>query len=223
MRSSSRIALVAMAATLVLASAAATVSAGRINVSETGFLFSWPTTAPLTFRSEAETFRAVCAFRIKGNFHSTTIAKTPNSLVGTITESRNSSCTAEDRRAWILNGVEKRTPEETPFPSSLNWHLTYQSFSGTLPSIVSVRFGITRFSVLIEELFESCLYQSTVARPFLFDAVLIGSQIRGATAVAAQKISVTEGAGFCPDLQLSGTGTSITNTNKSRLLFLRLI
>ncbi len=95
-----------------------------------------------------------CEVTLLGSFHSRTIAKIANSLVGYITHVRidTAGCTGAGNIAALQN--------------SLPWHLTYNSFSGILPNITLLRIRIVGAALLINgPLGARCLALTTAAEP----------------------------------------------------------
>jgi hypothetical protein len=140
-------ALVACVAALVLATGVSTASARRLSFSSGPFRSVW-TSAEFEIR-EAGVIR--CRLTLEGSLHSRTLSKVSGALVGYVTRaSMGSPCT----------GGELHLLAET-----LPWHLRYNSFTGTLPAIETVRFQIVGFSLWLMWFEIRCLYVSTAARP----------------------------------------------------------
>jgi len=94
-----------------------------------------------------------CALTLEGTFHSLTITKTRGALIGYVTGASVSACSSGG--ATVLT-------------AGLPWHVQYETFTGTLPTISSVRFRIIGFEFRISEPFGiTCLFRSTEARPLL--------------------------------------------------------
>ncbi len=124
--------LVTMAAAALLLTAATTaVSARSWSISETGFRITWNS---IEFGTSTATIR--CRVTLEGTFHSRTIAKVARSLIGYINSALFAHpCTGGE--AWMDNGREAE-PLGTA-PNRLPFHLTYESFGGTLPRITELK------------------------------------------------------------------------------------
>lgn len=144
MRTRSKLALVALAAALMLSVAVTEASARNLRVDEQNYRITW---ASLEF-VEAGIFniRVRCPVTMEGSFHSATIAKVIGSLVGYITRAavKNESCTGGN--ATVLT-------------ATLPWHVTYEGFGGTLPSITSLRVLLVRPAFRLRVSFIECLSQ----------------------------------------------------------------
>jgi hypothetical protein len=140
MRTSAKLGLTGLLAAMVLAAALSTASARNLEVSAQGILTSW---INLEFQSIAATVR--CPVTLDGSFHSRTIPKTVNLLIGAITEVRikRESCT--NGSASINN-------------ATLPWHILYRGFTGNLPAITSVRIAMARYRFTVTVLGIPCTY-----------------------------------------------------------------
>lgn len=150
MRTSKKLHLTALTAALLLASAVSTASARNLSISNLNIRATW---SRLEFTSGLGTAR--CALILEGSFHSRTIAKAPGTLIGAITRFAYGPCTGG-------------TPRTRGFP----WRLSYESFSGILPSIGSVRLLLSRF--VIQE--GNCTYGSSTDN-LAFEAGLSAGEI----------------------------------------------
>ncbi|HKG39685.1 MAG TPA: hypothetical protein VKB25_11895 [Conexibacter sp.] len=148
MRTSVKLILAALAASVLLSAAIGTASARSLSITNQNFRITW---ASLEFVS-ASTVR--CAVTLEGSFHTRTIAKVARSLIGYITRAIvNRPCIEGTGSAF--NGVERyngTTPANT-----LPWHVTYEGFTGTLPAIATVlvllantRFGIEALGCAVQ-------------------------------------------------------------------------
>lgn len=136
---------VASAAAMLLASASS-ASANRLSLSSQ----TWRAVFPeLTFSSELPEMK--CRVTLEGNFHSATLAKSAGSLIGYVTRPTVEACQ--------LGGM-------TVLASTLPWHVQYQSFSGTLPSIGSIHVNIIGGFLIAEALLRvSCLVRTSTTEP----------------------------------------------------------
>jgi hypothetical protein len=130
------------AATLLLAAVTANASARSLSVSEQSFKATW---ASLEFVGGGATIR--CRLTLEGSFHTRTIAKVERSLIGAISRAIFAHpCT--NGETWADNGTE--TEPLGTAPNKLPYHLTYQSFTGTLPAISVVNLLLSRFSYVTQ-------------------------------------------------------------------------
>lgn len=217
MRNSIKLAMTALVAAAILASAIGTASANRLSVSNRNIRTVW---SSLEFLTERESTEAVirCAVTIEGSFHSSTIAKALRSLIGLITRATvGRPC--QGGEAWVHNGIE--TPLGNRVSTHLPWHITYEGFEGTLPTPTAIRL------LLREILF-------TISVPFLClgvygeaNAVVAGRAVLGAggvvTALAATQelgVRASSTSGFCPNpgyFRASGAVTLLGTTTSIRV------
>jgi hypothetical protein len=142
MRTTAKLGLTALLAAMLLASAISTASARNLSVSEQSFRSTF---SSLEFIAGA-TIR--CRVTLEGSFHTRTIAKVANSLVGAITRAivAHPGCTGGE--AWADNGTE--TEPLGTAPNRLPFHITYQSFASTLPRIETVNLAVSRSSFVVQ-------------------------------------------------------------------------
>jgi hypothetical protein len=141
MRTSAKLGLTALLAALLLASAISTASARSLSVTEQSFRATW---SSLEFAGGGATIR--CRVTLEGSFHTRTIAKVERSLIGAISRAIVAHpCT--NGEGWADNGTE--TEPLGTAPNKLPFHVTYQSFTGTLPAITAVNLLLSRVSFVI--------------------------------------------------------------------------
>jgi hypothetical protein len=138
MRTSVKLILTALAASLLLSAMVSTASARSLSTSNQNIRATWTS---LEFEAPGNTIR--CQVTLEGSFHTRTIAKSPEALIGAITKAivNQSACT--NGSGATFNGVERYNGTTTP--NTLPWHLQYNSFTGTLPNILTVRVALSRF------------------------------------------------------------------------------
>jgi hypothetical protein len=138
MRTRSKLILGALTASLLMGLAVSSATANRLSVSNTKFRITW---TGLRFFPDTESGRPdiVCPVTLEGSFHSATIRKTAGALIGAVTRG-------------IVNGAEPPCVggHATIRQESLPWHVTYESFRGTLPNITSIELLLRRYSFVIE-------------------------------------------------------------------------
>jgi len=114
MHTRSKLVLTAFGATLLMAFAISTASAGRLSVSSQNFSVTF---SELIFR--AGEINNTCHVTLEGSLHSRTIRKVEGTLIGYITRVQTGQCNLGT----------------TILTETLPWHISYISFSGTLPEI----------------------------------------------------------------------------------------
>jgi hypothetical protein len=171
MRTSAKAGLTALMAALLLSAALSTASARNLEVSSQRFRVIWRT---LEFQTSRGTIR--CQVTLEGSFHSSTIPKVERLLIGTITrvDVKRESC--EGGELLIIN-------------STLPWHVTYESFTGTLPTITAVRLLLRRLLYRFSLLGVNCFY-GTATDNFTFSANLNAArEVTNLVAVAGRNIA----------------------------------
>ena len=146
------IALAALLSTAALGLIVGTATAGRLSVSNQNFRATWTS---LEFETASRLGRVLCPTTFEGSFHNGTIVKTLGNLVGYITRA-------------AMGGPETCIGGETTIlTETLPWHITYNGFNGTLPTITGTKFNLIRvaFVVHIASANTTCLAASTAERP----------------------------------------------------------
>jgi hypothetical protein len=150
----SKLVLAGLTAALLMGLALGSASANRLSLSNRLIRITW---ANLRFFHEGGGINPSyeCPVTLEGSFHSATIAKVRDVLMGFITRGvvKSESCSTNGR-ATIL---QERLP----------WHVTYESFSGTLPNIRTASIRIHGMAIGEEMLLEprtrtTCLYADRV-------------------------------------------------------------
>ena len=190
---------------LLLATASAAVLLGALVASASARNFeisSQTTTALWTTLIFAGGFGTVeCEIRVSGSYHTRTITKTVNSLIGYITEGTVLRCS---RGSATVN------------QASLPWHRRYRGFTGTLPSISGDSETITGAEWTVRE--PTFGITCTVRRE---TSSTIGTYTFSSGTLTRAE---TSGESPCGSFtgRLSGSTTNITNGAGARLT-LRLI
>lgn len=162
----SRLILVGLAATALLALASAGASARSFSVNERNFELVWNNgPAPKTFFTFAFGFHVIeCGITLLGSFTGNTIAKER-----TVAKFRINHVLIES----ICQGGEVRYLAET-----LPWEGFYQSFAGALPNITAINVSIRRVAFRITPIGElSCLWQTSEVEPALGIFRIAGGRI----------------------------------------------
>lgn len=159
MRNRSKLLLTALTASVVLGALVGAASANRIALSNRFFRATW---TALEFTDTLGVTQVKCPVTIEGSFHSTTISKVLEALVGYVTKATvGSPCT--EGTAIVLQ-------------TTLPWHIRYAGFTAAngLPAIESIKLRLVGAGFLImkvnpihpEQQFR-CLYKSTEASPMI--------------------------------------------------------
>jgi hypothetical protein len=205
MRNRSKLLLAGLTAALMLATAVSTASAGRLEISEREFRAIW---SSLTFDPDVGG-SVICPVTLGGSFHSRTIRKTINALIGAITSAAVGACGA-GTSATVLT-------------ATLPWHLTYNGFEGRLPTITGIRLLLIGAAFQVQS-DATCLARTDVAEPAGGTVAISGGQATTIRADENFQIDLDTPGFICDlagDASFSGTGNVRTPSNG--LLFIRLI
>jgi hypothetical protein len=187
--------LAALAVSLTLAFAVGTASAGRLRTTDIDIYIIWDELSErLTLGGELET---ECNVTLLGHFDSPTITKVKEKK-GDIDHAEIAAC--EPAPLQIL-------------PATLPWELTYQSFTGRLPNILSVRLLLIRVAFLFEfGAFAECLAATTAANPAAGEAIIgAGGAVTGFDYDQDETIPLTDLPGFsflCDGQEFNADGTA---------------
>jgi hypothetical protein len=156
MRNSTKVTLTALVAALAFACALGTASARNLSVSNQNFRIVW---TPLTF-TEGGIFNVRCNVTLEGSFHYRTIVKAPRALIGWVTRAIVSrpTCVTNagfEAQAATWNGTELILGAATA--NTLPWHVTYEGFNGTLPTITGIRVLLRSIRFTLEVPATGCL------------------------------------------------------------------
>jgi hypothetical protein len=149
MRHRSKLLLAGLTAALAFGALISTSSANRIALSGQQFRATWNNLKFVGFVT------VECHVTIEGSFHSRTISKVLEALIGYV-----SRVTVDETRC---TGGSARALNET-----LPWHIRYGGFRGTLPIITSIELRLVggRFLVQVAGIAPAkCLYTSSMASP----------------------------------------------------------
>jgi len=132
-------AIAALIVTVLLAAVVSTATAARLSISNQNIRATWTS---LEFVSPG-VLTVRCQLTLEGSFHTRTVAKVTRSLIGAVTKAqfKQESCT--NGSFATFNGVDRYNG--TTSPNTLPWHITYESFAGTLPNINAVNILLQRF------------------------------------------------------------------------------
>jgi len=197
MHTRSKLLLGALTAALVLGAAVGSASARRIQLSDQTFRAIWN---PLVFSNAAESIEVRCAVTLEGSFHSKTLSKVNEQLVGYVTSAKVAEAGCAGGRARALT-------------ETLPWHIRYESFAGTLPIITSISVRLVGASFLVEVFGVSCLYATEAGHPARGQIRINGSNVATElTALETPAIPKHAGSFLCPpEGVFRGTTTSLTS------------
>jgi len=186
--------------------------ARTLSLSNTNFRVVW---TPLTLYEPFNFFTIRCNVTLEGSFHERTFAKVFGTLVGYVTRAAISHpCTGGE--AWFWNGTEGALTGA----SSLPWHLRYEGFSGTLPSIASVSLTITRPKQTISS--GICLGTFEKASWGMVASRSPGGTLNWSSATTGG-VTWTRLAGECPEPAARGTSGTVTLLGTTTAITLTLI
>jgi hypothetical protein len=183
-------ALAALTAGLVLALAVGSAAANTLSYSEQRFRIVWTS---LTFSEAGGGLPIRCPVTLVGSFHEHTVAKAEGTLVAAITGATLGVC--QEGNATILE-------------ESLPWHVLYESYTGLLPNITSVRHYLIGAAFQIEPgLGIVCLARTSEEFPAGGDATRESEgAITSLTTISELAIPVT-GSPQCPEFGIfTGSG-----------------
>jgi len=209
MRTTIKLGLTALMAAILLASALSTTSARNLELfNSVNWRVTW---SRLEFQSSLAILLR-CQVTLEGSFHSRTIPKVARLLMGAITRiDIKENCTSGSAR-----------PERPP-----PWHLTYEGFTGRLPTIETVRLLIQRFQFAIIVMGVTCKYGTPTDNVTVDARVNLTSEITSITPTRSRNIvSLLEGSLICPatGTLVSGTGDgSVTLLNTTTRIRVTLI
>ncbi|HEX7291518.1 MAG TPA: hypothetical protein VF250_10370 [Conexibacter sp.] len=149
---------------------------------ERGFRITW---TELTWVREVR-----CRVTLEGTWHGRSLAKTVSALVGYVTRATIQSEACTGGRATVLS-------------RTLPWHMRYSSFTGTLPNITVLTFGIIGMGIglHINSSGLDCLMLSEEAEPLFlgFTVGTVAGALRELTGVAPSEagVTLTGELGFC--------------------------
>jgi hypothetical protein len=223
MRGRTRVLLAALIAACALSAAVGTANARRFALSEQRIRAAWETLTPFVFTSESRRVR--CPITLEGSFHSRTLSKVSGQLVGYITSAvLKRPCQAGE--VWLQNGTERFPDGRTP--STLPWHVRYDSFAGTLPIIERIRIQVIGVGALgrITETFITigCLYLTEVMNPLYFDLNVEAGLVTGIAADPFPTVPVHMTLeGICPATKFEGLPVPFTRQGTTTKITVALV
>ena len=153
MRTRMKLVLASVTAGVLLSALVGVASAQRLEISNRSVRVKFPR---LAFAEPEGTSIAFCEVTMEGSFHSRTITKAAESLVGYI-----SRAVIGAERCGFFSGAERIEFQA----ASLPWHVRYESFAGALPNITRVNFRFPSIAFRVSGAIGTCLYRATTAQP----------------------------------------------------------
>jgi len=207
---------------MLLGAAISSAPATRLSLSGNSFRIAWdrnlPNATDLTFLSTIGP-PVTCPVTLEGTFHSQTITKTANLLIGSVT--RASVGTSTGSTAACVSG------SATILTASLPWHVQYSSFGGILPNITEITLRLINASFQINN-GNVCLFRTTSTEPGVGIADVTNPtttrELLFVRLDESRNITLREGAFGCSiaKARFRGTG-AVTLLNSSARPLLRLI
>jgi hypothetical protein len=214
-----RLLLTTLAATILLAAATNTTSARNFSISNQNFRVVWR-------ELQAGGGSINCEVTLEGSFHYRTIVKRERALLGWVTRAAvRHPCRAGE--AWDDNGTEVILGGATAVRASLPWHITYETFLGTLPNITGIRLSLRAPSFVIS-LPGVCLARYGLAEDNLSALARISGGVIEEVTPTAGAANTTRreifSGGFCPATNaLSSTSRPVTLLGNETRITLTLI
>jgi hypothetical protein len=141
-----KVLLAALGATVLLSALVSTASARSFSTTSQGLRSTFR-----EVRFRLPFFTTSCQVTLEGTLHSRTIAKVAGALIGYITRAELGPCTSGSY---------------TILRETLPWHVRYLGFTGTLPTITSMRANVIGWSWRMREPFGiTCLWRSATTEP----------------------------------------------------------
>jgi len=187
MRTRSKLALIGFGATMLMAFAIGTASARNLSISNQNIRMTFNNIELIG----EEISTTSCHLTLEGSFHTRTLVKTPNTLVGLLTRVTTANCNHPVR---IL---------------TLPWHIRYAGFSGTLPNITLIIAKAVGVAIDIEPgVGFQCLTEATLEFRAVRDTA---TRVLTGVTIPTQEVALGSGGGFgCPvstgSLSSNGTG-----------------
>jgi hypothetical protein len=141
--------LAVVGATVMLSALVSSASAGRLSTTSRNVRATW---SSMEFVEPVFGASVRCPVTLEGSFHSATMAKVVEALVGFISRGTINNSLCAGGRGTILQ-------------ASLPWHIRYVGFQGTLPNITVLRTVALGMGFRVDGAFGSCLFLTTVLQP----------------------------------------------------------
>ena len=193
MKNRTKLLLAALTAAITLGALVGTTSANRIALSNNTFRATWSRIRFIGFAS------IECQVTMEGSFHSRTLAKVAEGLIGYVTRATvaEGACTGGSVRVLA---------------ATLPWHIRFESFSGTLPNITVAWKRIVGAAFQVSFGSSACLIASTAASPLKGGANISGGVVENLRINESASIPISSGnAIVCGNSgRIEGTTNSLT-------------
>jgi hypothetical protein len=211
MQTRSTFSVVALAAVMVMALTVSLASARRFGLSNQTFRAIWTL---LRFEIEG-TATIECPVTLEGSFHSRTLSKVSGQLVGYVT------------RAFVRGGLTEclNTGNVRANTETLPWHIQYNSFIGTLPSISEINFEIIGADVNVDPssiFLPNCRIRSEQAHPAQILLIITGD-VKIVRPDPVRKIPLPGVCEFGGEANLRGTGETFVQGSTTTRVAIRLV
>jgi hypothetical protein len=210
----SRLLIAGFTTAVVFSIAVGSASANRLSTSAQDIDMRW---SSLVFSSDAGS-SATCPITLQGSFHSRTLGKVVNGLIGFVSRASVRGQTS----AGNCTGATA-----TVLTATLPWHITYRSFQGTLPNITGVTINVINASLQIQPSGSlTCLLRSTTTNPIGGTVNLSAGRATSLTADRTFGIPLTGSGGFCAfggEGHFEGTTVSVTRLASTTSITITLI
>jgi hypothetical protein len=209
--------LTALTAAVVLGAAIDTATAQRFEVTNTSIRTTFPTLRFFGSEPFGGTVEIACPVTIEGTFHSRTIAKGPERLIGYITRAilNQNACAEGGFTGFTI--LQERLP----------WHIRYESFAGALPNItrLNLRFALATFKMRAVFFGIECLFQSTVTSPLraFVERNVATRQAVNLVAYSETSVPIFEGSSCPTAIRFQGSGAIRLQGSSTTLIFILLI
>jgi hypothetical protein len=192
-------------AALVLSLATGSASAGRLSFTNSRIRATW---SELQILREGSGILQKCAVTLEGSFHSSTIRKVVRALIGYISRGTTTERCNDNRSSMTI--LQEQLP----------WHVTYEGFTGMLPTIRTVKLLFRQVAIQFNH-FEAftCLYK-TMGADNLAAELLVGAagQITTIRWDTTRRLTLREGDIPCAaTLELGGDGNFYLLGNTTRV------
>lgn len=181
MRLRTKLVLTGLLAALTMTLVVTTASASRLSISNRNIRITW---ASLDLKSGGSVLEE-CPITLEGSFHSATIRKTPRALIGFISRASVGICTGGSK---------------TILQASLPWHITYDSFTGTLPRPTGLVLLLHRLNWQVNIFGVNCLYgEDGVERARATLNIEPNGLVTGLTPDPNIQLPLISGSFLCPE------------------------
>jgi hypothetical protein len=141
-RNRSKLLLAALTAAITLGALVGVSGANRIATSSSTFRMSFANMKLIGFAT------VTCKVTMEGSYHSRTIAKVAEALIGYVTKVTVQECTGGSATAV-----------------GLPWHMRYEGFTGTLPRIETLKEKVVNGAFEVTAIGITCKFAGTTASP----------------------------------------------------------